>query len=255
MKQRLFLAAAWFAVAGLNCGSSWALTPDEVMKAVEENDRKAGQMLDKADALAEKGDFADQAALGDLLDQIRATLRQDALLNDPEKDKMGERMTALKHKFYDRILDNCGSKPVPREELIKLEAQDQKLGRNADWNEERMFICMFAPWNAEGQGDGGFRVSGPVASYLKPFELQGTFPGGTVTLRFKPADSHGGKVTYQGSGGGYAVDGMGSYTASPIDSVGHVDINGSAKGCVHPMGGCNTRTFKIALRSTRAKAQ
>lgn len=109
-------------------------------------------------------------------------------------------------------------------------------------------------WTAKGGtvgGGPGVEISGSVASLDSPFELAGTFQGGTAIFQYDPTDKTGdktgGSVTYTLAGSGVTGSGNGSYTTVP-QTDGTVRLEQTATGCVDGIANsCRTTTEIVTL--------
>lgn len=105
-------------------------------------------------------------------------------------------------------------------------------------------------WTAKGGtvgGGPGVDITGSVAALEVPFELSGTFQGGTVLFSYSPTDTASGRVSYTFSGSGVTGTGTGSYTATPQPD-GTVRLEQTTTGCVDGIANsCRTVTDVVTL--------
>ena len=105
-------------------------------------------------------------------------------------------------------------------------------------------------WTAKGGtvgGGPGVDITGTVAALDAPFELNGTFQGGTAVFTYSPADAASGSVTYTLAGSGVTGTGTGSYTAAPQPD-GTVRLEQTTTGCVDGIpNSCRTVTDVVTL--------
>lgn len=105
-------------------------------------------------------------------------------------------------------------------------------------------------WTAKGGtvgGGPGVDITGTVAALDAPFELNGTFQGGTAVFTYSPADTGSGSVTYTLSGSGVTGTGTGSYTAA-AQPDGTVRLEQTTTGCVDGIpNSCRTVTDVVTL--------
>ncbi len=97
---------------------------------------------------------------------------------------------------------------------------------------------------------GGTEVtfSGTVADLAAPFRLSGAGQGFDVIFSFTPTDATAGALTYNGTGAGFTMEGMGTYTIAGADPD-PLTLTYTAQGCVS-VGGCRTTTNAITLSRT-----
>lgn len=101
-----------------------------------------------------------------------------------------------------------------------------------------------AGYRASGGGN-GLVVTGQVELVTEPFELDGTFPGGSATFTYTPTSDAAGTVSYRGGGSGAIVTGQGTYTLAG-EPGGPLTLTQTTSGCAD-IGGCRTQTEVITL--------
>lgn len=105
-------------------------------------------------------------------------------------------------------------------------------------------------WTAKGGtvgGGPGVDITGTVAALDAPFELNGTFQGGTAVFTYSPAGTGSGNVTYTFSGSGVTGTGAGSYMAA-AQPDGTVRLEQTTTGCVDGIANsCRTVTDVVTL--------
>jgi hypothetical protein len=90
------------------------------------------------------------------------------------------------------------------------------------------------------------QVAGTIADPRKPFQLAGTFPGGTSIHNYTPTSPTGGTSTYTLSGSGVAGHGQGTYTIARQGD--NWVVTETTTGCVDGLpGSCRTNTSTITL--------
>jgi hypothetical protein len=94
-------------------------------------------------------------------------------------------------------------------------------------------------------GGNGLTVTGEIDDVSQPFELKGTFPGGSATFSYTPTSDRAGSVTYSGGGGGAKVTGSGTYTISEAEG-GVLTLTQTTEGCAD-VGACRTNTEALTL--------
>ena len=96
-------------------------------------------------------------------------------------------------------------------------------------------------------GGPGMSTTGTVPDIAKPFTLDGVGQGFTVTFAYTPtsADGRSGTVTYTGGGGGFTMQGSGTYAITGAEG-GPLKLEQTATGCVVG-GGCRTTTEVMTL--------
>lgn len=123
---------------------------------------------------------------------------------------------------------------------VAFEARSRRGVAKADLT----FDTTHNGYDASGGGN-GLVVSGTVGYLDRPFDLTGTFPGGSITLSYTPTSETGGTVTYTGGGSGAVVTGSGTYTLAPAgDDV--WTLTQTTSGCAD-VGTCRTQTESITL--------
>jgi len=116
---------------------------------------------------------------------------------------------------------------------------------------EAPVVCVIPEYQASTKS-GRLSVSGKVSDVNKPFNLNGSFKGGTAQLSFEPGliplnsdISPNGWLSYSGGGSGTTVSGNGTYTLE--GTLGQpLTLSYSAHGCADP-GKCDDTEGVILL--------
>jgi hypothetical protein len=206
---------------------------------LDESTAKLDQTLDDLGAKADKGDLSDLQAFQDASTEAAMLDRQNAL-NGHASDLSAKSAQAM-DRYMKALLAKCDKQPLTPDMVISMQRRQLAGG---DIDAEALKKCLPKVFEASGGGE-GLSVSGQVTDLTQPFELHGTFPGGTSTHHYTPTSDTGGTSSYQASGSGVTASGNGTYTLR--ESGGNVILVDTSDGCVNGVGSCKHTTATITL--------
>jgi hypothetical protein len=220
-------------------------------------EEKAADLESKLDALAaeaDRGQFADFAAVSAAMDEALDVEQQNKLQG--KSPALSPRSTDALKRLYEALLAKCDKKPVPSDVLVKLERQAQMLGfskqNTPEYKQCQPKVSTAGAMFVASGGGAGLTVSGTVSDPTKPFELHGTFPGGISVHRYRPTGTRGGTSTYTLSGSGVTGTGRGSYTLRRAGA--DWAVQDTTTGCVNGIpNSCRTNVANIKLTARGAK--
>jgi hypothetical protein len=228
--------------------ASW----DDLLRQVEQAQEHALQMANESEVIAARGRLEDMDALSQNLVTLINAERTAALLNLPSRlDPFKPLIT-----YFDALVSRCESQFVPPVAFINLAHQVALLSHEISMSDLTRCVCAgperpanlcAASYDTQGTF-GEVAVSGTVCDLRRPFRLQGTTPGGTLTWNFDPSSPSTGQYRYTGSvtreGFAIAARGEGSYAVVGGDRPRSITLQGS--GCASAAG-CAADRQRITL--------